>query len=194
MTNRPRNSVRLLIALQFFFVVISFAQNTDSQRIFGAVTSSVATLRNTSAVLVGGQGGWMPDPSFAVGIEGYTLVSNVPSRVVDTLGNHDLTLSYGGATLDYVVPLGQSFYAVFHALVGGGSISHKEGPYIDRRQYHDPFVVVEPRVTVETAISKIFRIGVGVSYRQVAWLNSSLATQSDLSGVSGSLTLEVGFF
>lgn len=136
----------------------------------------------------------MLDRSFAVGIGGYMLLNNVPSRVVDTLGNPDLTLSYGGLTLGYVLPLGGSYDAIFQALVGAGSISHKEVPYVDRRQYHDPFFVVEPGVTVEASVTRIFRIGIGASYRQVAWLNSGIASQSELSNFSGNLSLKVGFF
>ncbi len=189
-----RTRACLLGSLQVFAAAFSVAQEAHNPGIFGAVTSDVTTLRGATAVFAGGEGGWMLGRSFGLGIAGHTLLNDIESRVADTLGNHGLTLSYGGVTFAYVLPLEGPFDAVLGALVGGGSISHNEVPYIDRRQYHDPFLVIEPRVSVEASLSKIFRIAVGASYRQVAWLRSSLATQSELSGVSGNLTLKVGFF
>ncbi len=194
MIRNSRSIAGSIVALQILFVVSSFAQGAGSQKIFGDVTSTVTTLRNSSAVLIGGQGGWMVSRTLALGIEGFTLVNNVESRVPDTLGDRSLTFNYGGVTFGYVLPFAGSYDAVFQALVGGGSISHKETPYRDRRQYHDPFLVIEPRVMVETPISKVFRLGIGASYRRIALLTSSLATQSELSGISATVSLKVGFF
>ena len=170
------------------------AQDAGEGREFGAVISKVGNVRNSTALFAGGQGGWILDHHLAIGLGGYTLLNDVSARVPDTLGNRNLTFSYGGATFEYTYPSGDSFYAIFQMLLGGGAVGHKESPYIDRRQYQDPCFVVEPNVTLEVAVSKMFRIGVGAGYRQVLLLKSNLATSSDLSSISGSLSLKVGFF
>lgn len=170
------------------------AQNSDAPKMYGTLVSKVTSIRNTSAVLVGGRGGWIVDQRFAVGIEGYMLLSNVKAQVPDTSGNRFLTADYGGVDLEYSVPLGTRYSLTVQTLIGGGSIGHKETPYLDRRQYHDPFVVLEPGASVEIAVTRIFRIGAGASYRHVAFLKSDLATRQELSGPAGFLSLKVGFF
>lgn len=194
MSSRFCSVIGILTVVQLLLVAHSSAQDADNVKEFGAVISKAGTVRNKSALFIGGQGGWNFDRSFAVGIGGYMMLNNIVARVPDSLGNHDLTLSYGGVTLDYLVPIGESFYAVVQMLIGGGAIGHKETRYLDRRQYHDPFFIVEPGITIDMAISKIFRIGIGASYRGTAWLKSDLATQSELNSFSGNLSLKAGFF
>lgn len=180
--------------LCFLVVVPASAQNSETGRMYGAVVSKVGMVRDTKALFVGGRGGWIIDDAFAIGIEGYMLVNNIDARVPDTSGNHFLTMDYGGIDLEYITPIGGHYYLTFQTLIGGGAIGHQEVPYLDRRQYHDPFIVVEPGVSVEIAATSIFRIGIGASYRQIALLKSNLATQNELSGPSGFLSLKVGFF
>ncbi len=188
------SSLRFLAILILLATMPALAQNTESSGEYGTVASKIGMVRSTKALFVGGRGGWIIDHTFAIGIGGYTLLNDIEARIPDTAGNHLMTLNYGGVDLEYISPIGESYYLAIQALVGAGAIGHKEIPYLDRRQYHDPFFVLEPSVTVEIAVTKIFRIGIGASYREVAWLESNLATQADLSGPSGFLSLKVGFF
>lgn len=185
--------IKILAVSLLFTVMPASAQNTEPSSVYGTVISNAGTVRNSAALFIGGRGGWIFDHTYAVGIEGYMLMNNIDARIPDTSGNHYLTMSYGGIELEYIAPFGGFSYLTFHTLIGGGSISHKEIPYLDRRQYHDPFAVVEPSVSIEVAAANIFRIGMGASYRQVAWLKSSLATQEELSGPSAFLFFKVGF-
>lgn len=186
--------MKILALLCFLAVVPVSAQNSEPSTVYGTVVSHVGMVRNTAALFVGGRGGWIFDHTFALGIEGYMLMNNIDARVPDTAGNHFLTMDYGGIDLEYITPVGEHIYLTIQTLIGGGSIGHKEIPYLDRRQYHDPFAVLEPSISAEVAVTSIFRIGIGASYRQVALLKSNLATENELSGPSGFLSLKVGFY
>jgi hypothetical protein len=186
-------SSEIIAALLLLASTSAFAQFPDSVKAYGAVVSRISTLRNTTAITIGGRGGWIIDHTYGIGIGGYMLANNVDARKPDTSGNHWMTLSYGGVDLEYVSAINDSYFLTLQALIGAGSISHEEIPYLDRRQYHDPFFVFEPGVGIEIGVTKIFRIGIGASYRQVAWLKSNLASSADVSGPSAFLSLKVGF-
>jgi hypothetical protein len=104
-----------------------------------------------------------------------------------------MTLEYGGLDLEYILPIDGFYFMTLQMLVGAGSISHREIPYLNRKQYHDPFFVFEPGFNIEIGVTKNFRIGIGISCREVAWLKSDLASSADLSGPSGFLSLKFGF-
>jgi hypothetical protein len=141
-----------LAVLLLFFTVPALAQNGHPGSVYGTVVSKIATVRNTTALFVGGRGGWIFDHKFAVGIEGYMLLNNVKARIPDSSGNRYLTTDYGGVDLEYFVSVGDRYYLTVQTLIGGGSIGHKEIPYLDRRQYHDPFLVLEPSAGLEAAV------------------------------------------
>jgi hypothetical protein len=174
--------------------VILFGQNTESVGVYGALDARVSTVRNTTAILAGGRGGWIFDRSFGVGIGGYMLTNHVRAGVQDTSGNSWMTLSYGGLDLEYASSYNDAISVTYQALVGAGSISHDEIPYLDRRQYHDPFFVFEPGIGIELAVSRIFSLGLSVNYRFVGFLSSPLATNSELGGPEANLGLKVGIF
>ena len=195
MTNRFlfKDSAKIFALLVLLATASAAAQQADTLREFGAVVTKVSTLRNGTALIIGGRGGWIIDRAYAVGIEGYMLMNNIEARIPDTSGNHLLTFSYGGLDLEYSPSLGNSFSWTLQVLVGAGSIGHKEIPYLDRRQYHDPFFVLEPSLTVEMGLMKILRLGFGAGYRGVGGLKSALASGKELSGPSASLSLKIGF-
>lgn len=188
------NSLRILAALLLLNTVPALAQNAESSGEYATVVSNTGMVRNTRALFIGGRGGWTFDHTYAIGIGGYTLLNDIQARIPDTSGNYLMTMSYGGFDLEYSSSIGESYYVTIQTLVGAGSIGHKETVYLNPRQYHDPFFVFEPSVSVEIAVTKIFRIGIGASYREVASLESNIASNSDLSGASGFLSLKVGFF
>jgi hypothetical protein len=188
------SSLRILAVLLLLETMPAFAQNTESSGEYGTLVSNIGLVRNTKALFIGGRGGWSFDHTFAIGVGGYTLLNDINARIPDTSGNHLMTMSYGGVDLEYISSIGDSYYLTIQALVGTGAIGHKETVYLNPRQYHDPFFVFEPSVSVEIMVTKIFRIGIGASYREVALLESNLASRADLCGASGFLSLKVGFF
>ncbi len=196
MTYRFSNCISfgLVTALFVLATCSAFGQNGESNLEYGAVVSKIGTLRNASAIFVGGQGGWILDRNYAIGIGGYLLVNNVRARVPDTSGNDRMMASYGGLDLEYLYPFYDSFLITVQTLVGGGAIGHMENTYINPRQHYAPFFVLEPGVNIDFGISTIFRLGVGASYRFVGWLSSAIATNADMSGLMFNVSIKAGFF
>lgn len=191
--------MKLLIILLFLVAAVGHAQDSKNSTDgtngeYGAVVSRIGTVRNSTAVFVGGRGGWIIDRTFAIGIGGYMLVNDVQARVPDTSGNHLFTMAYGGLEFEYSLFTSTSFRITFQELFGAGSISHEESPYLNHRQYHDPFLVFEPGLYAEIEVTKTFRIGAGVSHRAVLFLSSKLASNADLSSPTGFVSLKVGLF
>ena len=190
--------MKLLITLFFLVAEVSYAQGIKNSTEemngeYGAVVSRIGSVRNSTAVFVGGRGGWIVGHTFSIGIGGYMLMNDVSARIADTSGNRLMTLEYGGLDLEYILPIDGFYFMTLQMLVGAGSISHREIPYLNRKQYHDPFFVFEPGFNIEIGVTKNFRIGIGISCREVAWLKSDLASSADLSGPSGFLSLKFGF-
>lgn len=186
-----------VILLGLTILIPAFAQDAKS-RIgagengeFGTVVVNVGTVGGSSAVLVGGRGGWILDQTFAIGGAGYILTSNVKTRSVDSLGNNLLTMSYGGLHLEYQLLSDGPIHLAFQGLVGAGAAGYHEASYTNPREHFDGFFVVEPSVNAAIDVAEVFRIGAGVSYRSVHWLNSQLASNSDLSGPSVGMTLSI---
>ena len=170
------------------------AQDAGSGNEFGAVDSKFGTVRSSNAVFIGGRGGWIFGGTYAVGIGGYLLVNDVPARVPDTAGNHRLMASYGGLDLEYVYPLSSSLHLTFQTLIGGGAVGHTEDHYRNPRQHYDPFFVLEPAINAYVTLSKIFSLGLGISYRLVGWLSSTAATNADLSSLSLNVAVKAASF
>jgi hypothetical protein len=190
--------MKLLLTLFVLLAGVGNAQDVKNSTegmngAYGALVSRIGLVRNSTAVFVGGRGGWIVVNTFSIGIGGYMLMNDVSARIPDTSGNHLMTLEYGGLDLEYSSRISDSYSLTLQALIGAGSIGHKEIPYLNRRQYHDPFFVFEPSLSIEIGVTRILRIGIGACYREVAWLKSDLASSADLSGPSGLLSLKFGF-
>jgi hypothetical protein len=170
-----------------------FSQQATSGGEYGAVTMKIGTIRNSSAMFVGGRGGWILDQSYGIGIGGYLLVKDLSARVSDTSGNSRLMASYGGLDIEYLVPLDSPFHFSAQALLGGGIVGHVENRYVNPRPHYDPFVVFEPGLNVEIGLTEIFRFTLGASYRFVGWLSSPVATNTDLSGPMFNISVKAGF-
>ncbi len=184
-----------LVSMLFLVVSVGAnAQSTESGGEYGALTVKVGAIRNSSAVFVGGRGGWILDHHLVAGIGGYILANNVVARVSDTAGNARLSASYGGLDIGYLVPLDSSIFISAQALAGGGAVGHTENRYTNPRPHYDPFVLFEPALNVDIGLTRIFRFSLGASYRFVGRLSSPVATGSDLSGPTFNVSITAGFF
>ncbi|HEY6952938.1 MAG TPA: hypothetical protein VI758_11055 [Bacteroidota bacterium] len=194
-----QRDVSLFIVVLCIVTSASFAQdNQNSASVssgeFGAIDTRIGTVRNATAIFVGGRGGWIINQAVAIGIGGYALVNNVPARIPDTSGNHLLTMAYGGIDVEYNLLTTGSLRITFEELLGAGSISHEEIPYLNHRQYHDPFLVFEPGLSAEFKVTRILSVGAGVSHRVVFLLSSKLASNAELGSPSGFVSLNVGLY
>ena len=185
--------VLLLLSLTLTEV---FAQEHDSSTsavtgFYGAPEVRLGTVRDIAGVFVGGRGGWVFDRAYAVGLGGYILTTNVNARSPDSTGQNRVGTSYGGLDFEYFVSTDGLFHVTAQTLVGAGAVSYRQQPYTNQRPRLDSFFILEPGLMLNVVVTKIVRVGLGVSYRFVQGLSSHLATNSDLTGPSANLTLRV---
>jgi hypothetical protein len=79
MMNRKRLRFYLFAstAIFFFFPASLLRQRIESSGMFGTLDSWVSTVRNATAFMFGGRGGWIFDHTYAIGIGGYILTNHI---------------------------------------------------------------------------------------------------------------------
>jgi len=169
---------------------------------YAAPVAKFTTVNNEFGLLVGGRGGWIINHTFSIGLAGYGLANNINARTIGPYGQKYLRLGYGGLDLEYVANSNDLLHFSVHSLIGGGTAGFRYGWNEDRWNYeygeHDRnynlFFIFEPGANVDLNVIPWFRTSVGISYRFVAGLSSSAASNSDISGLSAGLTFRFGKF
>jgi hypothetical protein len=205
---------KLFILIFLFSGICLYAQNDEIQTLFnrkidlgygGSLVTKVGKVNNETALFMGGRGMFIMDHSYSIGLGGYGLVSNVKALTPDPkdITNNRLAMGYGGLELEYILSSNNLVHMTVQTLVGGGGVgyfkdwNHNHNDY-DNDYHHntdvDGFFILEPGLNVELNVVDFFRLGIGGSYRVVSGLSSGLSTNSDLSGLSGFLTLKFGKF
>jgi hypothetical protein len=176
---------------------------------FGGPVLKVTQLSKTTALLVGGKGGWIINHSFVIGGGGYGLTTEI---LADNTYGRDLRMEvgYGGLELEYINRSNSLFHFTAGLLIGAGGVSWTENYndwwYNDNNTSHyasDAFFIVEPAINVELNLTTWFRLNLGGSYRVVTGVDSKLnydgyniktLKNSDLSGFSGVAIFKFGLF
>jgi hypothetical protein len=162
---------------------------------FGGPAIKFSTVNGSGAVFVGGRGGWIINHTLIVGLGGYGLATEVKARTVGPNGERYVGLGYGGAELEYILNSNKLIHYSVAVLLGGGGIGRREGSVPSTTtSTGEAFFVLEPSAQVHLNVTKYFRLSGGVSYRYVSNMNSSIASATDLSGVSAILTARFGTF
>jgi hypothetical protein len=169
---------------------------------FGGPVAKATQINGTWGVMAGGAGAWYVNHSFALGLAGYGLTTNVESSLnVDSL--RYLDLGYGGATLEYVLNSDDLVHFSVNTLIGAGAVNYRRYPqelfedHFDRdenKRTGDAFFVVEPGANVELNVASWMRVNVGASYRIVNGIELDGLSNSDISGPSANLMLKFGSF
>lgn len=162
---------------------------------FGGPAVKITSINGENTVLVGGRGGWIINHTFVLGGAGYGLVTNVNANKTDTIHKF-IEMGYGGLDLEYIASSDNLIHLSLGLLIGGGCIGYKD-ENDDEFNYHRSmtgFFILEPGVNANLNVTHFFRIACGVSYRYVSGSQSSLSTNSGLSGPSAVLTLKFGKF
>jgi hypothetical protein len=165
---------------------------------FGGPTFKLTSISGETALLAGGRGGWIlklsPEKSIIIGGGGYGLVTDVKATNVFR-NNQQLYLSfgYGGLEFEYIYHPLKLMHFGAQALIGGGGVSYRF-KNSDNTFETDSFFAFEPGVNAIVNVTKFFRISGGLSYRFISGSNLPGATDSDLSGWAGVLTLKFGKF
>ncbi len=157
---------------------------------FGGPVLKVTEFRDQVGLMVGGRGGWIINHVLAIGGGGYGLTTNIDAPVSGLY----MDVDYGGGILEYIVLSDKAIHASVSALIGAGTVDYREQsgpvhPYSD-----DEFFVVEPCVELMLNVATFFRIGAGVSYRYVNGIDWEGLSDSDISGLSATVTFKFGKF
>ncbi|MCO6359325.1 hypothetical protein [Roseivirga pacifica] len=209
------NVKRTLFVMVLLVVAVSAkAQNSDIRTIFdskgersnggyGGITTGYSKIADRDALLVGGQGAWLINHQFGIGLAGTGFMTE---REFDSeLNNRYLvTGGYGGLMLEFIAfpqsPIHLSFPLVVGA--GGVSYSHSTRDYeLGFSEDSQAFFVVEPGAEIEMNVISFMRLSFGVKYRftsdiDLTYLNSGdrILEQDALRGLTGTVALKFGKF
>lgn len=163
---------------------------------FGGPVVKFTQIKNESAVLVGGRGGWIINHTFIIGGGGYGLATQI--KTDDIFYNEAfLNFGYGGLELEYIIQSDNVVHFSVYTLIGAGGITYNNNYMEDWSSWdfgNDEFFVFEPAVNVEVNITSFFRINAGANYRYISGVNYDNLNNSDLAGFAGVLTFKFGSF
>ncbi len=169
---------------------------------FGSLDTRLAEINDELGLLVGAHGGIVLNNNFVIGLGGYGLTTSYKFDGVEP--DEDLYLygGYGGLILGAIFAPKEVVHIYTPVLIGAGGFEisdrnlFRTGRIGDFNSYieNTAFFVVEPGVEVEVNITRFFKIGMGASYRFVRGADLVNASNEDLSGFSGGLSLKFGKF
>lgn len=193
--------------LLFFFILSAvfpqektlFDSNITSTGWFGSPVLKYTSILNKSSLLIGGRGGYIINHSIVVGGGMYGLVTDVPSKQGDLVNENinNLHLMYGGIELGYIFNPMEIIHYSFNTLLGIGRATDNQGEFIgDTFEHHrgQNFFVVEPKGAIEMNMTDYLRFEIGISYRIISGLEHQYLLNSDISGINGFLSINIGSF
>jgi hypothetical protein len=160
---------------------------------YGAVVVKYGRIMGADGVFVGGQGGWIINHSFVLGLGGYGLANNIGIQDSDCLF---LGFGYGGLLLEYIVASQKLVHFSVQVLIGGGGVSYFEAGHSHDHSIDegDAFFALEPGGNLMLNLHKHVRVGVGGTYRYVGGADYKGLSDSDLSGFTGHIIVKFGSF
>ena len=196
----------------FFLLLFAFAGEATAQEEtlfnldgekggFGGPVVKFTSIKNQTAVMAGGRGGWIIDHSLVLGGGAYAIVNDVdaPTGVLPLEGPLDIEFAYFGFEMEYIFdPMSLAHFSIYTLLGGGATNFVKDvGSAAQSNQQVGEtgfMFVAEPAVNAELNFTTWFRMSAGVSYRIVTGLSQVGLKNSDFSGVTATLTLKFGTF
>lgn len=170
---------------------------------YGAVTVGYTQIANADAITIGGQGAWLINHQFGIGLSGTGFITE---RAYDaTLDNRYITTGgYGGLMLEFIAMPKSPVHLSFPVTIGAGGITYvRSARDFEFYEAEDSqaFFVVEPGVDVEFNLLPFVRFGLGVKYRvtsdiELSYLGSgnAILEKDAMTGFSTSFNLKFGKF
>lgn len=163
---------------------------------FGGPVVKFTSINSHFGVLVGGQGGWIINHTFAIGGGGYGLANNIKTDKIILGEQQLLNLGYGGVELHYIHNSEKLIHCTVSLLIGAGAVSYRhpnnwEGSWDTNVK---TFFALEPTVRVMLNVTSFFRVGIGGGYRLLTGANLDNLKSSDISGPSAEVVFKFGKF
>jgi hypothetical protein len=171
---------------------------------WGGPVMKMTIINGCGAVLIGGQGMWLINHTFALGGGGYGMVSDqdgpeeyVP--ITDATTSYfptSMNMGYGGVVLSYLRRSDVLFHPTLDLLIGGGKVVlYHHGTNGRAGEIgHDGFFVLEPSVNGELNIVSFMRASIGVGYSFVSGVTQFGYSNADFTNVTGTIMLKFGKF
>jgi len=168
---------------------------------FVAMSFKPFEMADQAAMMAGGELSLVCGHKLNIGLAGYGMMSNVHSDFVDPDGNtYFYNMGYGGMKFEPVLRSDWLVHVTFPVFIGAGGVSLSQHHFLNDHHWSsntwdsDFFLITEPGINLELNIFKIMRLDAGVSYRFANDVNLVGANNSALSGLSGNVSLKIGWF
>lgn len=166
---------------------------------FGGPVLKFGEVNGSPGLWVGGRGGWIINfenmHSISIGGGGYGLVTNHKTpEPVGGLTEQYATIGYGGFIFEYTNRTYQLAHFTGNFLVGAGGLGLRDKNFSNFSDDTNSFFVVEPSLELELNVTTFFRITAGMGYRFTSGIGHAGFTDSDFSGINGTLTFKFGSF
>lgn len=212
--NNKLSKAILMVAVFFVAMSMQAQDNSQIRTIFnnggirsnggyGAITAGYTQIANADAITIGGQGAWLINHQFGIGLSGTGFITD---RVFDAnLNNRYLTTGgYGGLFLEFIAMPSSPIHLSFPVTIGAGGITYvrstRDFEFYESEDAH-AFFVIEPGVDLEFNLLPFVRFGVGVKYRvtsdiELSYLDSGnrILDRDAMTGFSTSFNLKFGKF
>lgn len=149
------------------------------------------------------------DHRLSLGFAGYGF-TRTPAGPSSANGDaQELGAGYGGLAIRYSVFGNLPVYGTFGMVLGGGAVNlHRDYGWDDEegwddgwdhdddweRGHFDPFLVVQPEVTLNAGLTRWMRVGATVGYRFTGGVGRFGLGASDLNGIVAGGNVQLGWF
>jgi hypothetical protein len=159
--------------------------------LYAGVDAKLTSLAGTAGVFVGPHVGWVVADVFVFGLGAYTLAHGLHPTSIEGTGT--LRVTYGDLRAGYVFLPEAPIHPTLLLLVGAGSASVAERG--DLPEVGAAMFLLEPALELELAPSawRPLRAGAAASYRIAMLPEIAGVDRADLSGLTGSAFVRIGF-
>jgi len=182
-----------------------FGTERPSVRGFVTLNYKMFELNNQAAVMSGGGISLGINHKFNIGFFGYGMVSNVYSNYVDVnFHRYFYEAGIGGVRLEPVIWSNKLVHLTIPVELGGGVMSINRSRLLSPDGYedewnssmngYDGFSYAEPGLNFEVNLFKHLRFDAGVGYRFTNNINLAGTDAFPLSGITGNMSLKLGWF
>lgn len=172
---------------------------------FGGIDLKLTDIVSERTLLVGGYGGVIINRAYFLGIAAYGLATQPSWQGVVPGPNTEKRLTlyggYGGVVVGGTILGKEVIHISLPITLGAGNLDVSDDDFFDQglgnTQFtveNSTFFVVEPAAQLEFNITPYLRVASGVSYRWVTGLELVNIGDSDLTGLTGILSIRIGRF
>ncbi|MDP8207109.1 MAG: hypothetical protein P9L92_10635 [Candidatus Electryonea clarkiae] len=161
----------------------------------GAPVMKFSVVNNEFATFVGGRFAWLIDYKYLLGVGLYGLATEHQVQDIETGTIYNTEFAYGGLEIERAFRFERLLGFSAYALIGAGSLDFDPDQPMGATLYRrDACFVAEPMLGFTLNVTPVFRISISGGYRYVSGIDSIYLTDTELTDMSGAITLRFGHF